>query len=76
MGSTLGLQAKLKRLRELAGQDPEIMSNEARFSSRKMSKRLVAFDDMPFGGDETNSDMPAFVRKKSEEGSGQWAQGT
>lgn len=54
----------------LAGRDPKMMSNEARFSSRKLSKRLVAFDDTFFGGDETNSDMPAFVRKKSEEGSG------
>ena len=64
------LQAKLSRLRELADRDPEMMSKEARFSSRKMSKRLVAVDDMPFGGDETNSDMPAFLRKKSEEGKG------
>ena len=64
------LQAKLTRLRELADRDPEMMSKEARFSSRKMSKRLVAVDDMPFGGDETNSDMPAFLRKKSEEGRG------
>ena len=58
------------RLRELADRDPEMMSKEARFSSRKMSKRLVGFDDMPFGGDETNLAMPAFLRKKSEEGKG------
>ena len=64
------LQAKLTRLRELSERDPEMMSKEARFSSRKMSKRLVAFDDMPFDGDETNAAMPAFLRKKSEEGKG------
>lgn len=58
------------RLRELADRDPEMMSKEARFSSRKMSKRLVGFDDMPFGGDETNLAMPTFLRKKSEEGKG------
>jgi len=64
------LQAKLTRLRELADRDPEMMSKEARFSSRKMSKRLVANTEVAFGGDETNSEMPAFLRKKSEEGRG------
>lgn len=64
------LQAKLTRLRELAQRDPEMMSKEARFSSRKMSKRLVANVEVAFSSDETNSDMPAFLRKKSEEGKG------
>ena len=65
------LQAKLTRLRELADRDPEMMSKEARFSSRKMSKRLIANDDIPFVGDQTtNSAIPAFLRKKSEEGIG------
>lgn len=64
------LQAKLTRLRELADRDPEMMSKEARFSSRKMSKRLVANSEVAFLADETNSDMPAFLRKKSEEGRG------
>jgi len=64
------LQAKLTRLRELADRDPEMMSKEARFNSRKMSKRLVANSEVAFSSDETNSDMPAFLRKKSEEGRG------
>jgi Ca-activated chloride channel family protein len=64
------LQAKLTRLRELADRDPEMMSKEARFSSRKMSKRLVANMEVAFSVDETNSEMPAFLRKKSEEGRG------
>ena len=64
------LQAKLTRLRELADRDPEMMSKEARFSSRKMSKRLVANSEVAFSVDETNSAMPAFLRKKSEEGRG------
>jgi Ca-activated chloride channel family protein len=64
------LQAKLARLRELADRDPEMMSKEARFSSRKMSKRLVANCEVAFSADETNSLMPAFLRKKSEEGRG------
>jgi Ca-activated chloride channel family protein len=64
------LHAKLTRLRELAERDPEMMSKEARFSSRKMSKRLVANCEVAFSVDETNMEMPAFLRKKSEEGRG------
>jgi Ca-activated chloride channel family protein len=64
------LQAKLTRLRELADRDPEMMSKEARFSSRKMSKRLVANQEVVFSGDETDMEIPAFLRKKSEEGKG------
>jgi Ca-activated chloride channel family protein len=67
------LQAKLTRLRELADRDPEMMSKEARFSSRKMSKRLVANSEVAFSGDETNMEIPAFLRKKSEEGKGRMA---
>jgi hypothetical protein len=64
------LHAKLTRLRELADRDPELMTKEARFSSRKMSKRLVSNFEVAFSMDETNSEMPAFLRKKSEEGKG------
>ena len=64
------LQAKLTRLSELADRDPEMMSKEARFSSRKMSRRLVANQEVAFSADETNAVMPAFLRKKSEEGKG------
>lgn len=64
------LQAKLTRLRELAERDPEMMSKEVRFNSRKMSKRLVANCEVAFSVDETNMAMPAFLRKKSEEGKG------
>ena len=70
------LQAKLTRLRELADRDPEMMSKEARFSSRKMSKRLVSNSEVAFCMDETNSEMPAFLRKKSEEGKGRQGPGT
>lgn len=64
------LRAKLTRLRELADLDPEMMSKEVRYNTRKMSKRLVANTEVAFSADETNSDMPAFLRKKSEEGRG------
>jgi Ca-activated chloride channel family protein len=64
------LKAKLTRLRELAERDPEMMSKEVRFNSRKMSKRLVANCEVEFSLDETNMEMPAFLRKKAEEGKG------
>jgi Ca-activated chloride channel family protein len=64
------LQAKLARLRELADRDPEMMSKEVFFNSAKMSRRLVARQEVAFSVDETESVMPAFLRKKSEEGKG------
>ena len=64
------LKAKLGRLRELADRDPEMMSKEVRFNSRKMSRRLVAREESVFSVDETSFEMPAFLRKKSEEGKG------
>lgn len=64
------LQAKLTRLRELADRDPEMMSKEVRYNTRKMSKRLVSNSEVAFSMDETNSVMPAYLRKKSEEGKG------
>jgi Ca-activated chloride channel family protein len=64
------LQAKLTRIRELAERDPEMMRKEAKFNSARMSKRLVANEELVFSGDETESAMPAFLRKKSEEGKG------
>jgi hypothetical protein len=64
------LQAKLTRLRDLAERDPDMMSKEVRFNSRKMSKRLVANCEVAFSVDETNLEMPAFLRKKAEEGKG------
>ena len=64
------LKAKLGRLRELADRDPEMMSKEVRFNSRKMSRRLVAREESVFSMDETSFEMPAFLRKKSEEGKG------
>lgn len=64
------LKAKLGRLRELADRDPDMMSKEVRFNSRKMSRRLVAREESVFSVDETSFEMPAFLRKKSEEGKG------
>jgi len=64
------LRDKLSRLRILAEQDTVMMSKEIRFSSRKMSNRLASKSEVAYSMDETNSAMPAFLRKKAEEGKG------
>ena len=64
------LRDKLSRLRILAEQDTVMMSKEIRFSSRKMSSRLASKTEVAYSIDETNSAMPAFLRKKAEEGKG------
>jgi Ca-activated chloride channel family protein len=65
------LQDKLQRLRELAERDPEMMSKEVRFSAMRMSNRLAAkAGEVRYGADETDFAIPAFLRKKSQEGRG------
>ena len=69
-GQHAWLSGKLSRLRELAEQDPEMMSKEIRFSSVRMASRLAHVDDVPFDSDQTDAPMPAFLRKKLVEGKG------
>jgi len=64
------LQDKLQRLRELAERDPEMMGKELRFSAMRMSSRLAAKSEVRYSADETDQAMPAFLRKKSQEGKG------
>ena len=64
------LQDKLQRLRELADRDPEMMSKEVRFSAMRMSSRLSAKSESRYSADETDLAIPAFLRKKSQEGRG------
>lgn len=64
------LAAKLQRLAELAERDEEMYRKEAHFSSRRTGQRLSAREDGAFAGDETNSQAPAYLRKKVEEGRG------
>lgn len=64
------LSGKLERLREMAQRDPQMMSKELHFNSMRMSRRLVAKSEIAFCVDETDSDIPAFLRKKLEEGKG------
>lgn len=64
------LQDKLQRLRELAERDPEMMSKEVRFAAMRMSSRLSSKVEERYGADETELEIPAFLRKKSQEGRG------
>jgi Ca-activated chloride channel family protein len=64
------LNAKLVQLRQLAANDLEMMMKEVVFASAKMSRRLVAREEMAFGIDETDSPMPSYLRKKVSEGRG------
>jgi Ca-activated chloride channel family protein len=64
------LKDKMLRLRELAERDEELMSKEIRYSSMKMSTRLAQRDETLYAVDETTSAMPAYLRKKAEEGRG------
>jgi Ca-activated chloride channel family protein len=64
------LKGKLARLRKLAEHDPEMLSKEIRFSTMRMSSRLSAKAEARFSADETDAAIPAFLRKKLEEGKG------
>lgn len=64
------LQDKLQRLRQLAERDPEMMSKEVRFSAMHMSNRLSAKSEVRYSVDETDAVIPAYLRKKGQEGRG------
>ena len=69
-GDNAWLKVKLDRLRELADRDPEMMRKEASFGAQRLYSRLSALNDIRFGEDETDFEMPAFLRRKAEEGKG------
>jgi Ca-activated chloride channel family protein len=64
------LAAKLQRLAVLAERDEDLYRKEAHFNSRRTGQRLTAREDTAFTGDETNSTVPAYLRKKTQEGQG------
>jgi Ca-activated chloride channel family protein len=70
------LQDKLQQLRELAERDPDMMVKEVRFSAMRMWTRLSSQSEARFSGDETGVDIPAFLRKKSQEGRGKQKPGS
>lgn len=64
------LRQKLSVLKRLAEQDTELLFKEASYSRMKFSKSLVSKEESLYMADETNFEMPAFLRKKVEEGRG------
>lgn len=69
-GSNPWLQAKIQQLRRLTEEDVSMMIKEVSYSAYRMSRRLTSKHEMQFGKDETEEMMPAFLRKKVEEGRG------
>jgi Ca-activated chloride channel family protein len=64
------LKAKLVQMRHLAEEDMEMMVKEVSYSALRMSKRLASRSEVKFGINETNAEMPAFLRRKDAEGRG------
>ncbi len=69
-GSNPWLQAKIEQLRRLTEEDVSMMMKEVRYSAYRMSRRLASKSEMAFGIDETNLEMPSFLRRKESEGKG------
>ena len=64
------LKAKMEQMRRLAEEDMMMMVKEASFSAMRMSKSLASKSELLYRVDETESEMPAFLRKKESEGRG------
>ena len=64
------LRAKMEQMRQLAQEDMMMMAKEAGYASVRMYSRLSPNFESSFIKDETESDMPAFLRKKESEGRG------
>lgn len=64
------LKAKMEQMRRLAKEDMQMMLKEVSYSAMRMSKSLASRSEVMFSLDETESDMPAFLRKKKSEGRG------
>jgi Ca-activated chloride channel family protein len=67
------LKAKMVQMRRLAEEDMDMMIKEVSYSSMRMSKSLASRSEVMFCMDETESNMPAFLRKKETEGRGRRA---
>ena len=64
------LKVKMEQMRRLAEEDMMMMIKEASFSAMRMSKSLASKSEVMFCMDETESNMPSFLRKKETEGRG------
>jgi Ca-activated chloride channel family protein len=69
-GNNPWLSAKIEQLRRLTEDDLSMMMKEVSYTAFRMSRRLTSKSEMLFGKDETDSQIPAFLRKKVEEGRG------
>ena len=69
-GSNEWLKAKIAQLRRMTEEDMEMMSKEMQYTAYRMSSRLASKSEVAFCMDETNADMPSFLRKKESEGRG------
>jgi len=69
-GGHAWLKAKMEQLHRLAEEDMEMMIKEVSFSAYRMSNRLVSKQEMRYMSDETESNIPSFLRKKESEGRG------
>lgn len=64
------LMAKLSQIRRLAEEDMEMMTKEVSYSAMRMSRSLASKSEVMFCMDETESAVPAFLRRKESEGRG------
>ncbi len=64
------LKAKIIQLRNMIEEDVMMMMKEVHYSAMKMSRRLASKQELAYCMDETESEMPAFLRKKESEGRG------
>jgi Ca-activated chloride channel family protein len=69
-GQNPWLKDKLIGLRRMALEDSEMMVKEVSFLYRRMNSRSVATAEGLYVADETESNLPAFLRKKASEGRG------
>jgi hypothetical protein len=69
-GKNTWLMAKIEQLRRLTEEDMEMMSKEVQYSAYRMSSRLASKCEAAFCMDETNLEIPSFLRKKESEGKG------
>jgi hypothetical protein len=60
----------MTQMRRLADEDMDMMIKEVSYSSMRMSRSLASRSEVMFSVDETESEMPAFLRKKETEGRG------
>ena len=64
------LHAKLAQMRRLAEEDMVMMTKEVSYSAMRMSRSLASKQEVMYCLDETESAVPAFLRRKETEGRG------